>query len=71
MLAPELLCFVGVTIDGQKRPLPGWEDHHVHTTIFTWRRKRDGLTLGQILAKNSVMDKTFEEKLQMIKEGKL
>jgi hypothetical protein len=71
MLAPELLCFVGVTIDGQKRTLPGWEDVNVHTTIFTWRRKRDGLLLSEILAKDSVKDKTFEEKLQMIKEGKL
>ena len=71
MLAPELFCFVGVTIDGQRQPLAGWEDFHVRDTIFTWRRKRDGLLLWQILAKDSVKDKTFEEKLQMIKDGKL
>lgn len=48
MLAPELLKFVGVTINQSGKVLPGWKDHHIGGTIFTWKRIRDEKTLQEI-----------------------
>ena len=71
MLVPELWPFVGIIISGDKQPLPGWEDYCCGGTIFTWKRKRDNLTLSQILSKPEAIDFSFEEALQLIKECKL
>jgi hypothetical protein len=49
MLAPELLKFIGVTINQNGKVLPGWKDYHVGGTIFTWKRIRDGRTLQEII----------------------
>lgn len=71
MLAPELLPFVGIIISRNKKPLPGWEDYHCGGTIFTWKRKRDNLTLPQILSKPEAEGLSLEKALQLIKQGKL
>ncbi len=71
MLAPELWPFVGIIISGNNKPLPGWEEVHCGGTIFTWKRKRDNLTLPEILDKPEAKDLSLKNALQLIKEGKL
>ena len=61
MLAPELLKFVGVTINYDGKVLPGWKDHHLGGTIFTWKRIRDGKTLQEII--NSADAELSEEQI--------
>jgi len=61
MLAPELLKFIGVTINQNGKVLHGWKDYHVGGTIFTWKRIRDGKTLQEIV--NSVDDELSEEQI--------
>lgn len=61
MLAPELLKFVGVTIDGSGKVLPGWKDHYLDGTIFTWKRIRDEKTLGEIF--ETADDELSEEQI--------
>ena len=72
-LAPELMKFVGVTIDTNGKNLPGWVDYCVTGRILSWKRnlETDKRTLQQIVDDPSVKDNTFEECLQMIREGKL
>ena len=72
-LAPELMKFVGVTIDKNGKNLPGWVDYRVTGRILSWKRnlETDKRTLQQIVDDPSVKDNTFEECLQMIRDGKL
>ena len=71
MLAPELWPFIGIIITGNKKPLPGWEDYHCGGTSFTWKRKRDNLTLPEILSKPEAQGLSLEKALLLIKLGKL
>lgn len=70
MLAPELSIFVGVTINQSGKVLPGWKDHHIGGTIFTWKRIRDGKTLQEIV--NSADAELSEEQIfNLIKSGQI
>ena len=72
-LAPELMKYVGVTINTNGKNLPGWVDYSVSGRMLSWKRtlETDKRTLQQIVDDPSVKDNTFEECLQMIREGKL
>jgi len=72
-LAPELMKFIGVTIDETGKTLTGWEDYCVNGTFFSWKRtlETDKRSLEEILDDPSVKDNTIEERFQMIREGKL
>lgn len=70
MIAPELLKFVGVTINQSGKVLPGWKDHHIGGTIFTWKRIRDGKTLEEIF--ETADDELSEEQIfNLIKSGQI